>query len=63
MTLPLQAEEQFACSPNRRLIAGMPILTRRRNLEAPDECWHVYYGDVRVGTIAIRTGIPHHEQP
>ena len=38
----------------------MPALTRRRNLEAAEECWHVYYGDVRVGTIAIRErrGIP-----
>src|SRR4029453_12009944 len=36
----------------------MPELTRRRSLDAPDECWHVYYGDVRVGTIAIRAGIP-----
>jgi hypothetical protein len=41
----------------------MPALTRRRNPEAPDERWHVYYGDVRVGTIAIRTGIPPHEDP
>jgi hypothetical protein len=41
----------------------MPALTRRRSLDAPDECWHVYYGDVRVGTIAIRTGIPPHEDP
>jgi hypothetical protein len=41
----------------------MPELTRRRSLDAPDECWHVYYGDVRVGTIAIRTGIPPHEDP
>jgi hypothetical protein len=41
----------------------MPELTRRRNLEAPDECWHVLYGDVRVGTIALRTGMPHHEDP
>jgi hypothetical protein len=38
-------------------------LTRRRSLDAPDECWHVYCGDVRVGTIGLRTGIPHHEQP
>ena len=45
------------------LINVMPQLTRRRNLEARDECWHVYYGDVHVGTIAIRTGIPPHEQP
>jgi hypothetical protein len=31
----------------------MPELTRRRNLEAREDCWHVYYGDVHVGTIAI----------
>jgi hypothetical protein len=36
----------------------MPALTRRRDLEAADECWHVYYGDVRAGTIAKRIGIP-----
>jgi hypothetical protein len=41
----------------------MPELTRRRNPDAREECWHVYYGDVRVGTIAIRTGMPHHEDP
>jgi hypothetical protein len=28
----------------------MPELTRRRSPDAPDECWHVYFGDVRVGT-------------
>jgi hypothetical protein len=31
----------------------MPKLTRRRYPERPD-CWRVYYGDVRVGTIARR---------
>ena len=41
----------------------MPELTRRHSLDASDECWHVYYGDVRVGTIAIRTGIPPDEDP
>ena len=35
----------------------MPALTRRRYPERPD-CWHVYYGDVHVGTIAKRAGIP-----
>jgi hypothetical protein len=29
----------------------MPALTRRRYPERQD-CWHVYYGDVHVGTIA-----------
>jgi hypothetical protein len=41
----------------------MPELTRRRSLESPDECWHVYYGDVYVGTIALRTGMPPGEDP
>jgi hypothetical protein len=36
----------------------MPALTRRRYPERHD-CWHVYYGDVHVGTIARRTGNPH----
>jgi hypothetical protein len=30
----------------------MTALTRHP--EARDECWHVYYGDVRVGAIAIK---------
>ena len=38
----------------------MPALTRRRYPERPD-CWHVYYGDVHAGTIAIRVGCPHDE--
>jgi len=41
----------------------MPTLTRRRDFEAQKECWHVYYGDVHVGTIAVRVGIPHDEDP
>jgi hypothetical protein len=36
----------------------MPQLTRRRYPERPD-CWHIYFDDVHVGTIAIRSGIPH----
>jgi hypothetical protein len=35
----------------------MPALTRRRYPERPD-CWHIYYGDVHVGTIARRVGNP-----
>jgi hypothetical protein len=46
------------CS-NRR----MPTLTRRPSTNAREECWHVCYGDVHVGTIAIRAGIPHDEDP
>ena len=41
----------------------MPELTRRRYPEARDECWHVYYGDVDAGTLAIRTGNPHDTDP
>jgi Chromate transporter len=32
------------------------MVIRRRDLEAAGECWHVHYGDVRVGTIAKRIG-------
>jgi hypothetical protein len=35
----------------------MPALTRRRYHDRPD-CWHVFYGDVQVGTIARRVGCP-----
>jgi len=38
----------------------MPALTRRRSHDARDECWHVLYGDVRVGTIGLRSGVPNH---
>ena len=35
----------------------MLALTRRRYPERQD-CWHVYYGDVHVGTIARSVGNP-----
>ncbi|WMT78749.1 hypothetical protein [Bradyrhizobium sp. Ash2021] len=35
----------------------MPALTRRLSKDRAD-CWHVYFGDVRVGTIAMRSGVP-----
>jgi hypothetical protein len=44
-------------------MAGMPELTRRRYPEVREECWHIYYGDVHVGVIAIRTGVPWDEDP
>jgi hypothetical protein len=37
----------------------MPALTRRRYPERPD-CWHVYYGDIHIGEIALRPGVPVH---
>jgi hypothetical protein len=36
----------------------MPDLTHRRSRDAREECWHVYYGDAHIGSIAIRTGNP-----
>ena len=47
----------IAGKPPSRFNAAMPNLTRRRYPERYD-CWHVYYGDVHVGTIARRTGNP-----
>jgi hypothetical protein len=33
-------------------------LVRRRDPEARQESWHILYGDVRVGTIGLRSGVP-----
>ena len=41
----------------------MPALTRRRTPDAREECWHIYFGDVHAGTIAIRSGNPHDTNP
>jgi len=41
----------------------MTALARRQDIDVQYECWHVYYGDVRVGTIAKRIGIPPGEDP
>src|SRR3954468_4119026 len=35
-----------------------PALTCRRSPDAREECWQIFYDDVRVGTIAKRVGIP-----
>jgi len=36
----------------------MPTLTRRRDPDAPQETWHIHYGDVQVGMIGRRAGVP-----
>jgi hypothetical protein len=41
----------------------MPSLTRRRDPDREQECWLIYYGDVHVGTITIRSGNPHNQVP
>jgi hypothetical protein len=30
---------------------------RCRSKDAREECWHVYHGDVRAGSIAVRSGL------
>jgi hypothetical protein len=42
--------------PSTALQWRMPELSRRRSTDAREECWHIYYGDIHAGTIAIRTG-------
>jgi hypothetical protein len=41
----------------------MSALTRRRDPEAHQEVWHGDYGDVRVGTIGERAGVPVDVEP
>jgi hypothetical protein len=36
----------------------MAALTRRRSADHRHQCWHIYYGDAHVGTIAERVGNP-----
>jgi hypothetical protein len=36
----------------------MAALTRRRSNNAHAESWQIFYGDVQVGTIGIRAGVP-----
>jgi hypothetical protein len=45
------------------IMGGMPTLTRRRSPDALQETWLVYYGDVRVGAIALRSGNPADTDP
>ena len=39
-------------------MGGMPSLTRRRSNDSPQESWRIFYGDVPVGWIGIRSGVP-----
>ena len=41
----------------------MTDLTRRRDPDAREECWDIYYGDVLAGALAIRSGNPHDTEP
>jgi hypothetical protein len=38
----------------------MPALTRRRIPTDLTVSWRIFYGDVQVGTIGLRTGVPVH---
>jgi hypothetical protein len=37
---------------------AMPALTRRRDPDANQETWLIHYDDIRVGSIAMRAGVP-----
>lgn len=40
----------------------MTALTRRRSDNQHQEMWHVYYGDIHVGTIGENAGVPIHAE-
>src|SRR6516225_4560149 len=44
--------------PDRRDHGGMSALTRRRDPAAHHETWLIHHGDVHIGTIRIRAGVP-----
>jgi len=37
----------------------MTKLTRRRDLNRDQESWLIYFGDVNVGSIGLRAGVPY----
>jgi hypothetical protein len=48
----------FTISQIGAIIGRTPELTRRRDPNAHQECWRIYYGDVQIGAIAVRSGVP-----
>jgi hypothetical protein len=54
-----------ACQRSLRFDRRMetPIPTRRRDPDAREETWRIFYGDVRVGVIAMRSGNPTTSEP
>jgi hypothetical protein len=36
----------------------LPDLTRRRDPDAHQETWLIHYGDIHIGTISMRAGVP-----
>jgi hypothetical protein len=57
--LQAQSIGRFASRSSLRFDDGMPALTRRRSPDHRQECWQIYFGDIRAGTIAERVGNPH----
>jgi hypothetical protein len=41
----------------------MPAVTRRRSPDHREEWWEIYYGDIHVGAISLRSGNPHDSDP
>jgi hypothetical protein len=56
---PTPAQEVVASIPARSAESwAMPALTRRRDPDANQETWLIHYDDIRVGSIAMRAGVP-----
>jgi hypothetical protein len=39
------------------------VLSRRRSRDSRQDVWHVFYGDMHVGTVGERAGVPLHSDP
>src|ERR1700682_6243105 len=63
-TLPSRpAAQDISASATASATTFPQLREAARRYPERQDCWHVYYLDVHVGTIAIRTGVPHHEDP
>lgn len=52
------ANRAFVLDLFTRNIPSMTALIRRRSDNPHQETWNVYFGDVRIGSIGIRAGVP-----
>ena len=49
---------RLSSRPDRRNHAGMSALTSRRDPDAHHKTWLIHHGDVHIGTIRMRAGVP-----
>lgn len=58
-----QSLDNLRAASRGALIGAMPHLIRRRDRDAHQERWLIYYGDVHVRSVSLRNGNPAESDP